>query len=189
VSVLGLLLAAGQGSRMGTPKALVRGADGVPWLVSARAALVEGGCDRVVVVLGAEAQDAAALLDGDPYVVASDWSDGMAASLGAGLAAAEDGDDEAVLIHLVDLPDVGADVVRRILRHAGADALVRAGYDGRPGHPVLIGRRHWLGLADDLAGDEGARRYLDRHGSTLVECADLATGHDIDTPEGHEVTP
>lgn len=174
---------------MGTPKALVRGADGVPWLVSSRAALVDAGCDRVVVVLGAEAPAAAALLDGDPYVVASDWSDGMAASLRTGLEAAQDGDEEVVLIHLVDLPDVGAQVMRRVLRHAAADALVRAGYDGRAGHPVLIGREHWTGLMEDLAGDEGARRYLGRHGSTLVECGDLATGHDIDTPFGHEETP
>lgn len=186
--MLGLLLAAGQGSRMGTPKALVRGAGGVPWLVSSRAALVEAGCERVVVVLGAEAEAAAALLDGEPYVVATDWSDGMAASLRAGLTAAQESDEDAVLIHLVDLPDVGAEVMRRVLAHAGVDALVRAGYEGRPGHPVLIGRRHWVDLMADLAGDEGAKRYLGRHGRTLVECADLATGHDIDTPEGREAT-
>ena len=184
--VLGLLLAAGQGVRMGRPKALVRGANGTPWLISSSQALIEAGCDRVVVVLGAEADAAAALLDGHDHVVADDWRDGMSASLRAGLRVVQQGDAAAVLIHLVDLPDVGAEVIARILRHAAPDALVRAVYDGRPGHPVLIGKDHWDGLLGDLQGDDGAKRYLSRHGTTLVECADLATGHDIDTPEAFE---
>lgn len=184
MTVLGLLLAAGQGARMGRPKALVRGADGVPWSVASGRALADAGCDRVVVVLGAEAAAAAELLDGLGHVVAHDWSEGMSASLRAGLRVAEDGDDVAVLIHLVDLPDVGSDVMVRLLSHAAPDALVRASYDGRPGHPVLIGRGHWAPLGAELDGDHGARDYLARHGTTLVECGDLATGVDIDTPEG-----
>ncbi len=188
VSVLGILLAAGQGTRMGQPKALVRGADGVPWLVSSREALVEGGCDRVVVVLGAEAGLAAELLGGHAHVVADDWGEGMSATLRAGLRIAEGGDEEAVLIHLVDLPDVGSEVIRRILAHAAPDALVRAAYDDHPGHPVLIGEDHWRALMASLGGDEGAKHYLARHRATLVECADLATGVDIDTPAEYEAT-
>src|SRR5690606_18960718 len=103
VSVVGLLLAAGRGSRMGTPKALVRGKDGVPWLTSSRAALLGAGCDGVLVVLGAEAEAAAALLDGHDHVVALDWEQGMSASVRAGLIALGETDAGAVLIHLVDL--------------------------------------------------------------------------------------
>lgn len=188
--VLGLLLAAGQGSRMGQPKALVRGADNVPWLTSSWQKLTEGGCDDVVVVLGAEAEAAAALLDGRAHVVAQDWSKGMSASLRAGLRAARDrdADADAVLVHLVDLPDVGAAVIRRVLAFAAPDALARAAYHGHPGHPVLIGADHWCDLVADLDGDEGARHYLTRHDATLVECADLATGADIDTRAEFEAT-
>lgn len=188
MSVLGLLLAAGQGTRMGQPKALVRGADKVPWLVSSREALVEGGCDRVVVVLGAEAQLAADLLDGHAHVVADDWGEGMSATLRAGLRVAGDGDESVVLIHLVDLPDVGPEVIRRVLAHAAPGALVRAAYHGHPGHPVLIGEDHWSDLMAHLGGDEGAKHYLARHQATLVECADLATGVDVDTPAEYEAT-
>jgi len=53
----GLLLAAGAGRRMGRPKALVPG-----WLRASVAALRAGGCDRVTVVLGAGADEAAPLL-------------------------------------------------------------------------------------------------------------------------------
>ena len=64
VSLHGLLLAAGAGTRMGTPKALVRDDDGTSWLLRSVAVLRDGGCVGVTVVLGAEAARATALLDG-----------------------------------------------------------------------------------------------------------------------------
>lgn len=175
----GLLLAAGAGSRMGTPKALVD-----DWLVRSVAALREGGCDDVAVVLGAAVEEAAERLSGEErVVVATDWARGMSASLRAGLDAlmtTATGESDAALVHLVDLPDVGADVVGRVARLATPDALARAAYAGKPGHPVLIGRHHWAGIIDTLVGDAGAREYLDAHGAALVECGDLASGQDID---------
>ena len=182
--VRGLLLAAGAGRRMGMPKALVRGESGEPWLVRAVDVLRDGGCDEVTVVLGAAADEAGALLDGTgvDVVVAADWAEGMGASLRAGLRSLGP-DTEAVLVSLVDLPDVTADVVRRVL-DAGVDPAVlrRASYDGQPGHPVLLGRVHWTGVVASADGDRGAREYLAGSAVTYVECGDLATGHDRDTP-------
>lgn len=189
--VHGLLLAAGAGRRMGTPKALVRRPDGRSWLTAAVGVLLEGGCEQVTVVLGAAADDAEQLLADGPAglsrvraIRAAQWQDGMGASLGAGLAALTDSDEDAALIHLVDLPDVTADVVRRVLDQGdpGPEALARASYDGRPGHPVLLGRDHWSDVRAAATGDEGARRYLAAHDPRLVECGDLATGVDIDVP-------
>ena len=65
---------------------------------------------------------------------------------------------------------------------AGPGALVRATYDGAPGHPVLIGRDHWAGVAATARGDQGARDYL-APTPTRCECGDLATGRDVDQPE------
>ena len=183
MSAIGLLLAAGAGRRMGTPKALVRDADGTSWLLRSLATLRDGGCDPVTVVLGAAADEARALLDEDDVkvVVAEDWDEGMGASLRAGLAALDDV-GEAALVLLVDLPDVGAAVVRRVLdRPVGGTTLARATYDGTPGHPVLIGRDHWAGVIGSATGDQGARAYLAAHDVELVECGDLATGHDVDS--------
>ncbi|MFB9766076.1 NTP transferase domain-containing protein [Nocardioides kongjuensis] len=180
----GLLLAAGAGRRMGMPKALVRDDDGTPWLTRSVQVLREGGCDRVVVVLGAGADEAEPLLDGldgVSTVRSEDWSSGMGASLATGLAALDEADTEAALVHLVDLPDVTAEVVARVLATAtSSQALARASYDGRPGHPVLIGRDHWLGVITSATGDQGARTYLASHEVTLVECGDLASGADVD---------
>lgn len=176
-AVVGVLLAAGAGSRYGMPKVLVGQGE---WLRIAVDALSDGGCDDVVVVLGA------AVVDVPPpsrAVVAEDWAAGMSASLRTGLDAA--GDADLAVLHLVDTPDVGADVVARVLTAArGSEpGLARATYGGRPGHPVVIARRHWAALSATLQGDEGARTFLKgTPGVVLVECGDLATGADVDAP-------
>jgi CTP:molybdopterin cytidylyltransferase MocA len=168
---------------MGTPKALVRDEDGTSWLARAVSVLREGGCDRVLVVLGASADQARRLVEGQDVevVVADDWDQGMGASLRTGLSALG-ADVTATMVSLVDLPDVGADVVRRLLdRDVGTSTLARAAYDGTPGHPVLIGRDHWAGVVESATGDQGARAYLASRDVELVECGDLATGRDVDS--------
>lgn len=190
--MLGLLLAAGAGRRFGGPKALASDDRGVPFVSRTLGVLFDGGCDQVVVVLGAEAAAARALLDRDGWatnpavdvVVADDWADGMGASLRAGLRCAEATAHASALVMLVDLPDVGVLVVRRVVEGlpvSDPDVLGRATYDGRPGHPVVIGRNHWPGAALAANGDHGARDYLTSTKTALLECGDLATGHDLDT--------
>jgi CTP:molybdopterin cytidylyltransferase MocA len=179
--IAGLVLAAGAGTRMGIPKALVEDESG-PWLVRAVQTLQDGGCDQVTVVLGACADQAAALLEGVPTVVAEDWADGMGASLRAGLTALAETDATAVLVTLVDLPDITAEVVGRLLAtDVNSGSLRRASYDGRPGHPVLIGRDHIPGVIASATGDRGARDHLAAHPHELVECGDLASGRDVDS--------
>lgn len=193
-SVAGLLLAAGAGRRMGGPKSLLHDADGTSWLTRSIAALEEGGCDGVTVVLGAEAERATALLTGHGFtgdvVVTADWDEGMAASLRAGLGHLGTTSATVALVTLVDLPDVGGDVVARLVARVSegpegaavpAARLERAAYGGVPGHPVVLGREHWAGVASAAAGDRGARDYLSAREVVLVECGDLATGADVDT--------
>jgi CTP:molybdopterin cytidylyltransferase MocA len=185
VRLHGLLLAAGAGSRLGRPKALVVDGDR-SWLRHGVEVLAEGGCAGVTVVLGAAAEEARPLLDGLEevvVVVAADWAAGMSASLRAGLTAAADTQADAVLVSLVDLPDLTAEVVRRVAAAGnGPGALARATYDGTPGHPVLMGRDHWPAVLANTSGDQGARDYLSASGAQGVECGDLATGRDVDRP-------
>ena len=179
----GLLLAAGAGRRMGLPKALVVDERG-SWLTRGVAILRDGGCGRVTVVLGAEAQRAHTLTSGldVTVVVAEDWPEGMGASLRTGLRSLDGSADQAALVSLVDLPDLVPEVVARVIAAAmGPAALARATYDGRPGHPVLLGRDHWAGVVQTAVGDYGARAYLADRDVTLVECGDLATGRDVDS--------
>ncbi|MBN9606163.1 MAG: NTP transferase domain-containing protein [Actinomycetales bacterium] len=182
--VTGLVLAAGAGVRAGGPKALRHGADGTPWLATVVGALRAGGCAQVVVALGAESERARPLVPGPARVVeVPDAATGLSASLRAGLAAVDAG-TIAVLVALVDEPGLPAAAVRRIAASAAPDALVRAGYTGRPGHPVLLGREHLAAVAAAAVGDRGAGPYLAAHGARLVECGDLWDGRDVDGPPG-----
>jgi len=210
--VVGIVLAAGAGTRMGRPKALVVGSDGEPWLRRAARTLGAGGCTEVVVVLGAAA-DRARLLIPTPsppdresaptasasvsastastptvplHVVAiDDWETGISASLRAGLDAARSRGATAAVITLVDLPDLTVAAVHRMLAPAPHPTTLRqAAYDGRPGHPVVIGRDHLDALSATLHGDTGARPYLKAHGVDLVDCSDLGGGDDVDSPAG-----
>src|SRR4029450_2577560 len=135
--------------------------------------------------LGAALREARALLKGRAVVVAvaADWSEGISASLRAGIGAIPVGAPAAV-VTLVDLPDVGERVVTRVLeKGAGPATLTRATYHGRPGHPVVLGSAHWPGILAAANGDVGARAYFDRHAPALVDCADLASGSDVDRPD------
>ena len=183
-ATIGLVLAAGSGRRYGGPKALAE-RDGVTWVEHAVRALADGGCDQVLVTVGARAEEVSSVLPSGVLTVrVPDHLTGMGASLRAGLAAAADLGAVRVVVMLVDLPDVGARVVERVLAQVPSDAgvLARAAYDGRPGHPVVIGSEHYAGIAELAAGDAGARSYLARHDVTLVECGDLASGEDVDVP-------
>ena len=181
--VAGLLLAAGGGRRYGRPKALVE-RDGRLAVSDALDVLRAGGCAPLVVVLGAAAGEVRARADlaGATVVANPDWATGMGSSLRVGLAALDPTGATAALVMLVDTPGVTVAAVRRLAALAGTGVLARASYHGTPGHPVLLGRDHWAGVAAAATGDEGARPYLAGHDVTAVACEDVADGTDIDTP-------
>lgn len=177
--IAGLLLAAGKGSRLGRPKALVE--IGGRRLVDRGVGLLRaGGCEPVVVVLGAA--EVGVL---DAVVVTNPaWPTGMGSSLRAGLAALPD-DVTAAVVALVDQPEVGADAVRRVVSayRAGAVAAV-ATYGGQRGNPVLLARSVWPEVVRLAVGDVGARPFLAAHPEmvTLVPCDGTGRPDDIDTP-------
>jgi nicotine blue oxidoreductase len=170
----GLVLAAGEGRRFGGPKAPYV-LDGERLVDRAVRLLHEGGADEVVVVLGAWVDD----VPGADVVVNEDWPEGMGSSLRAGLAHLETRDHvERALVTLVDLVGLTSHAVARVLACEGD--LAAATYDGRRGHPVLLGRAHWHGVAVSATGDRGARAYLADREVLAVEVADVADDCDLD---------
>lgn len=170
---VGLILAAGAGRRYGAPKILVPG-----WLDTAVAALRGGGCDEVHVVTGAARPPPAADVR---EIHAENWADGIGASLRTGLAYLT-GRPEAgeIVIHVVDCPDIGPDVVARVL--GAGPGLRRAVFDGRRGHPVVLPHAHLRPLLEEVTDENGAGPYVRRQDHEVVECGDLASGMDIDRP-------
>lgn len=177
--VAGLLLAAGGGSRLGTPKALVEIA-GERLVDRGVRLLTEGGCHPVVVVLGA----AEVRLGGVMTVHNPHWASGMGSSLRAGLRSLP-GTARAVVIALVDQPLVRPAAVRRLIDafRRGATVAV-ASYGGAPRNPVLIAREHFAEVCALATGDVGARPFLRAHPDLVVRvaCDDAGDPADIDTP-------
>ncbi len=185
--VAGILLAAGGGSRLGRPKALVE--IGGQTLAARGAGLLRrGGADPVVVVTGAASAD----LPGVTLVHNPHWRTGMGSSLVAGLMAVSDlppdgpGACRAVVIALADQPLVGAESVRRLIAaHAAGATVAVAANPGPPPHPVLIAPPPRAPVLAPPARDAGARPFLRAHPEqvTAVECGDTGRPDDIDTPE------
>ncbi len=177
-----MLLAAGEGSRFGQPKALVE-LDGQTLAQRGVDTLLAGGADPVLVVTGAAPVDLAAQRR-VRVVHNAEWHTGMGSSLRAALRALPP-DADAAVVALADQPLVGAEAVARLIAacQAGADVAVAA-YEGQPRNPVLLAREHWPEVIATATGDRGARAFLRARPDlvTLVECGDTGRPDDIDTP-------
>jgi CTP:molybdopterin cytidylyltransferase MocA len=185
-----VLLAAGEGSRFGRPKALVE-LDGQTLAERGVTMLRSGGADPVLLVTGAAPVE----LPPERQVRTvhnGEWRTGMGSSLRAALRAlappdAPDPAPEvgAVVVALADQPLVGAEAVARLIAayRAGASVAVAA-YGGQPRNPVLLAREHWPEVIAAAVGDQGARAFLRARPDlvTLVECGDTGRPDDIDTP-------
>jgi nicotine blue oxidoreductase len=179
-----VLLAAGEGSRFGRPKALIE-LDGQTLAERGVAMLRAGGADPVLLVTGAVPVELAPE-NQVRTVHNSEWRTGMGSSLRAALRALSRQDEAgAVVVALADQPLVGAEAVTRLIAayRAGASVAVAA-YGGQPRNPVLLAREHWPEVIAAAAGDQGARAFLRARPDlvTLVECGDTGRPDDIDTP-------
>jgi CTP:molybdopterin cytidylyltransferase MocA len=171
--VAGLILAAGAGERFGPAPKLLAELDGRPLVehaISAMCAVPE--IERVVVVVGAHA------LDGVDFgraeqVVCAQWRNGQSSSLRCGVQALSGADK--ILVTLGDEPLISPQAIALMAEQPPG---ARATYDGKPGHPVVLGRSQ-IEAIGKLTGDHGARELL--AGGLLVECADICSGRDVDT--------
>ena len=179
--IAGLILAAGAGTRFGEESKLLAPLDGRPLVEYAiRAQCDVDELERIVVVLGSHASELRDQVDfgrAQP-VVCEDWNTGQAASLRCGLRALQGADK--VIVTLGDSPLVTPAVISRFVDEPGG---TRALYDGRPGHPVVLEAEQIRALAT-LSGDQGARDIL--RGGPTIECGELCSGRDVDTPDDLE---
>lgn len=184
-----ILLAAGASRRMRGKDKLLEEIGGEPLLRRSAKAMIGSKADAVRVVLPPDHVSRRAALDGldVDVVIAGEAATGMAASLKAGLAATEPGTD-AALVALADMPDVTAAHVDRLIAafDPGEGRLIARALTGagKPGHPVLFGRRFFESLSD-LTGDEGARSVIRAAQDFVVDVPTPGEGAltDLDTPE------
>ncbi|MGD9573278.1 MAG: NTP transferase domain-containing protein [Thermoleophilia bacterium] len=182
-----IVLAAGEGSRMGDPVKQLADVGGKPLLQHVLDALAATGLEDAVLVLGHEAERVAAAVTtpaGTRVVVNTRYADGQAGSLRVALDAVPE-TARAAIVLLGDQPEVRPDAVLAVIgAHARSGAPVcRAAYRGRAGHPVLLDRLVWPGL-EELRGDAGARGLIAAHAGR-VELVEVGGDppEDVDTPE------
>jgi molybdenum cofactor cytidylyltransferase len=190
-----IVLAAGESTRMGSPKALLPDRDGRPFVARIVRTCAEAGFDEVTIVTGSlHARIVSAVAADYPPIVVRfarnpDPSRGQLSSIWTGLDAAVRPETSAILITLVDVPFVSSATVRAVAdeyRRSRA-AIVRPALDGRHGHPVVFDRALFDALrrADPSAG---AKSVLRAYADAIVHVAidDRGSFDDVDTPEEYE---
>lgn len=185
--IAGVVLAAGGSRRLGSPKQLVQVKERT-LLFHTASCLVEGGCARVFVVLGALRETIGPTLVGLPVtvVVNEGWREGIASSIRAGIEALPE-EVTAVVLAACDQPLLEPDVVRRLI--AGFDGaprcMVACAYAGTVGVPALFGRGRFEELLQ-LRGDSGARQLLRRNLDEVERVRWSSGWYDIDLPSDRD---
>ncbi len=190
MGVEAILLAAGESSRMGTPKPLL------PWfgktMVEAQIEnLLDGGADRVIVVTGArgdEVENAIHKTDSVTVVDNPHYLDGKTTTIRAGLGMVSD-DCSAILLLAVDQPRPNW-VVRRIVdSHLTNNAIVTSPrYQGHGGHPLAFHPDLLPELREISEEREGVREVMRRHEAEMngVRFDSPIVRIDLNTPEDYE---
>ncbi|MBN4064873.1 nucleotidyltransferase family protein [Dehalococcoides mccartyi] len=189
-NAVGILLAAGESSRMGKPKGLL------PWrgttlLEYQMNSLLQGGCDKVIVVTGKFDAEMAPLLKDRPGITRAynpKFLEGKTTSIKAGVWELPD-DIHSIVLLAVDQPRP-AWVIEKVLKvHTdfGAD-ITSPGYDGHGGHPLIFDAQLRSELAAITEEGEGVRAIFKKadvdHHRVKFESAIVRL--DINTPEAYE---
>ncbi|MEO8564965.1 MAG: nucleotidyltransferase family protein [Betaproteobacteria bacterium] len=184
--VVGVLLAAGSGSRFGGDKLLAKLADGRP-LASAALSALAAAVDAVVAVVRPGDAALQALLGecGALVAVCPEAAEGIGASLACGVREVQRRfpDARGAIIALADMPWLSPSTVARIAAALRRGAVLAAPtHRGTRGHPVAIGAGYFAELRL-LSGDEGARELLAAHGAEieLIAVDDPGVLRDVDT--------
>jgi molybdenum cofactor cytidylyltransferase len=188
IQVHGVILAAGRSTRMSEPKPLLE-VGGESFLRRSARTLRQAGCDRVHVVVNADA----------------DWAEDAVRGVDAELVRNPDPDSEqveslrivvrglpadvaGVVVLPVDLPLVAPETVRALVAafRAAPGPLFLPFHNGVAGHPVLLGRALFAEVLDSPL-DEGIRSLIMEHSADLREVAVTDPGIliDIDTPDDY----
>ena len=186
-----VILAAGQSSRMGTSKALLRHIDGATTFVAhAIRASRQGGVPAIIVVgrAGDDELRLEAEREGATFVANPHPERGQLSSLLVGLDTAErEWGADAIAVAPVDVPMITPDVIARLVAAAASSPapIVRAAAGGKHGHPVIFKRA----VFDELRSadpDLGARSVVRRDPSRVLDVeVDDAVTLDVDTPDDY----
>ncbi len=181
---IAIILAAGEGKRMGQPKALLEHEKGKSFLEQLISTFGKAGCQALVVV-GNAAEQVQAQHPRAELVENPDWQRGQFSSVKVGLQAALRKGSEVLLLHPVDMPLIRPTTVSALVKELrGADGVVPE-FEGAAGHPLVLTRAaaEQVLAMDDVPHLEAAQQRLN---ILRVKTKDPAVMVNINTPEIYE---
>ena len=185
-----MILAAGEASRMGQPKQLLK--IGKQNLVQRMVQTVLAAhCRRVIVVTGAYADQVQPTISNTSALCVHnpDWEEGMGSSIRRGIQAIIDThpDTEAAIVLLCDQPLITPQLLRKlaITYLITRQGMVVSAYDGIQGVPALFRAQLFPALLR-LSGASGARAFIQEYEGGVVPVPFSEGKYDIDTPEDYE---
>jgi|JI7StandDraft_1071085.scaffolds.fasta_scaffold00688_23 molybdenum cofactor cytidylyltransferase len=179
-----ILLAAGESSRLGSPKQLLmyKGKNLMQHTIDLNQTL----CLEMVIVLGAFKKEILAEVDvlGIEVVENVNWSEGLASSIRCGLrnVLETNPETEAVILVLCDQPFLSVEILREIIEkyHRSGQSIVHCSYGDVSGPPTLFHKSLFPYLME-LKGGQGAKKVVDMFPDQVVY-VDFPKGKlDIDT--------
>jgi molybdenum cofactor cytidylyltransferase len=186
--IVAVVLSAGESSRMGEPKALLR-IDGQTFIERIVAALKQSGLERIIVVLGFNADEMRQEIEHLPVeiLVNPDYKQGQLSSLQTAIRHLEsDQNCDGMMVHLVDHPFIDPQLVGVMLRQfkGSKNLIVVPRHQGKRGHPVIFSRALFSELLD-APMDQGAKAVVNAHRDETLEIdtEDVGITLDIDTPD------
>lgn len=187
MSVAIIILAAGNSSRMGTPKQLLSLGDHT-LLGTVIDNAQQSQADEVFCVLGANAKEVSLSITtyGVEILVNSSFHDGLSSSIIAGINHIKDRDFDAVLIMLGDQPLIDSYYLNSIVNtfKNRSDKIIATNYNGTLGVPVVIPKSYYS-LLLQLKGDKGAKEFLNSRHEQVISLNNDSL-FDIDTQEDYK---
>jgi len=169
---------------MGSPKQLLA-YQGRPLIRHAAETALASGCDPVMVVLGSNAGEIRAALEGLDVVVVenTDWEKGIGSSIRAGISGAEIMGCDGAVLALADQPLITAEILKRLVEEHEETGrpIIASEYSGTVGVPAFFTREFFPKLTS-LLPSEGCQAVIlaNLEQSIRISCPEAET--DIDTP-------
>ena len=185
-----IILAAGQSSRLGEPKQLLK-YQNKTLLQHAIDAAKQTSIEPIIVVLGSNADPILRKIETSAiHIVKNDnWQSGMASTIRCGIQALQTLDSaiEAAILMVCDQPFVTRDLLSSLIKKQEETdkPIIASQYGDTIGTPALFSKQFFAQLMD-LSGDTGAKKIMMQH-SDLVDTVSFPQGGiDIDTIDDYE---
>lgn len=188
--IAGIILAAGESSRLGTPKQLLLWR-GETLLASVVHLALKSKLDPIIVVTGYQGLEIGLTLAGLGKVmvtVNTHWAEGQSTSIRSGLDSLDIWKDiDACIFFMSDQPQIPVRLVKKIIKKYIHDRpmIVAPRVEGRRGNPVLFDHSTFKALRKS-EGNEGGRRLFEEYPVTYVEWKDASILIDVDTLDDYQ---